>query len=243
VSPEPSKHAPGEAVSREELIHGQIEYYRARANEYDEWVYRKGRYDHGAEANQQWFVEQAEVGAALTAFDPKGKVLEFAGGTGYWTARLLQHADSVTVVDASPEMLALNRQRVGDERVRHQLADIFAYQPDGPADVVFFGFWLSHVPADRFAEFWDLVRRSLKPNGRFFLVDSLYNPESTAKDHRLEGPDHTTTLRRLNDGREFEIVKIFYRPPDLTARLATLGWQAEARATQSHFLYAWGRGE
>src|SRR6185312_1637092 len=88
LSPDPQTPNPPD------LIHGQIEYYRARANEYDEWVYRKGRYDHGPEANQEWFAEQAEVSAALAAFDPRGRVLEFAGGTGYWTEQLLRFADS-----------------------------------------------------------------------------------------------------------------------------------------------------
>jgi hypothetical protein len=35
----------------------QIEYYRARANEYDEWFFRQGRYDHGLELNKSWFGE------------------------------------------------------------------------------------------------------------------------------------------------------------------------------------------
>ena len=31
------------------LIKQQIEYYRARASEYDEWFLRQGRYDRGEE--------------------------------------------------------------------------------------------------------------------------------------------------------------------------------------------------
>jgi hypothetical protein len=33
------------------FLAGQQEYYRARAPEYDEWWERRGRYDHGPEAN------------------------------------------------------------------------------------------------------------------------------------------------------------------------------------------------
>jgi hypothetical protein len=29
-----------------------------------------------------------------------------------------------------------------------------AWRPDRRYDVVFFGFWLSHVPLERFAAFW-----------------------------------------------------------------------------------------
>ena len=35
----------------------QVDYYRARASEYDEWFYRIGRYDRGSEINQRWFNE------------------------------------------------------------------------------------------------------------------------------------------------------------------------------------------
>lgn len=80
----------------------------------------------------------------------------------------------LTVVDASPEMLAMNRQRVRDPRVRYVTADLFEWQPDRVYDVVFFGFWLSHVPPDRFAPFWLLVNRCLAPGGRAIFVDNLY---------------------------------------------------------------------
>jgi SAM-dependent methyltransferase len=232
----PDKDAP----QPEQLLEEQIAYYRARAAEYDEWVYRNGRYDHGPAANQQWRDELAEVSQALADFAPKGPVLELAAGTGHWTGQLLQQAETVTVVDAAPEMIAINRARHGGDRIRYQQGDIFAFGPTSQFDVVFFGFWLSHVPPERFAGFWNLVGRCLKPGGRVFFVDSLYNPVSTARDQRLEGPEKPTTLRRLNDGREFRIVKVFYPLPELAARLAELGWDVDVRATASHFVYGFG---
>ena len=36
------------------ILGEMVEYYRARAAEYDEWFYRRGRYDRGAAANAQW---------------------------------------------------------------------------------------------------------------------------------------------------------------------------------------------
>jgi demethylmenaquinone methyltransferase/2-methoxy-6-polyprenyl-1,4-benzoquinol methylase len=221
------------------LLHEQLAYYRARAGEYDEWFLRQGRYDRGPALNGQWFAEVEAVAVALDAFDPAGRVLELAGGTGLWTQRLVQTAAGVTVVDASPEMLALNRERVG-EQVRHIQADLFDWRPDATYDVVFFSFWLSHVPPDRFDSFWDLVRACLAPGGRFFFIDSLYNEAATATDHRLEGPEALTLTRRLNDGREYRIVKIHYQPEALAAQLADLGWHATVHATANHFLYGFG---
>lgn len=224
----------------EPILQEQTAYYRARAGEYDEWFLRQGRYDRGPELNQQWFAEIGEVARALDAFAPRGQVLELAGGTGLWTQHLIRHADRVTVVDASPEVIAINRARVGETRARFVEADIFSWQPDAPYDVVFFSFWLSHVPPERFAAFWHLVRSALAPGGCVFFLDSLYTEASTAVDHRLDGPDAATTLRRLNDGREFRIVKVFYQPTQLAEQLAGLGWNATVSATATYFLYGCG---
>lgn len=223
-----------------DLLREQIEYYRARAPEYDDWILRRGRYDRGPAANQAWHDELSEVRRALDAFGPRGHVLELAAGTGQWTTELARRADTVTVVDASAEMLAINRAKVNDPRVRYVESDIFTWTPDATYDAVAFGFWLSHVPPERFAEFWDLVRRSLAPDGRVFFVDSRYDERSTALDHRLEGPDRTISRRRLNDGREFDVVKVFYEPADLERKLGNLGWDVTVRKTATYFLYGQG---
>lgn len=223
------------------VLRDQIAYYRARAGEYDEWFLRQGRYDRGAEANARWFDEVETVVRALDAFHPVGTVLELAAGTGLWTQRLAPYATTLTAVDAAPEVLAINRRRLGEVGARDGVyyveADLFTWRPEERYDAVFFGFWLSHVPDERFAAFWELVRSALAPGGRAFFVDSLYTQESTARDHVLRGQEATRMTRRLNDGREYEIVKVFHEPQALAARLAALGWQADVRSTGSYFLY------
>jgi ubiquinone/menaquinone biosynthesis C-methylase UbiE len=126
----------------------------------------------------------ATVAAALDAFAPTGKVLELAGGTGWWTQQLAETADRLTVVDSSPEVLELNRERVGRPDVRYEVADLFEWRPDAAYDVVFFSFWLSHVPRTRFRDFWSLVRSCLAPSGRVFLIDNRDDPtpDSSQKD-------------------------------------------------------------
>jgi len=224
----------------ENIENEQVAYYCVRAGEYDEWFRRAGRYDRGPEANARWAEEIGLVSEALAAFNPAGNVLELAAGTGWWTERLARYAAGLTAVDASPETLAVNKRKRGDAPVRYIKADLFDWQPDRQYDVVFFSFWLSHVPPERFDAFWRLVRSCLKPNGRVFFLDSRYEGTSTAADHHLEGEDATTTRRRLNDGREFRIVKVFYRPDELAARLATLGWDVAVQTTPTYFLYGTG---
>jgi methyltransferase family protein len=136
----------------------------------------------------------------------------------------------VVAVDAAPEMLERNRRRlVGTSHVDHVLADLFEWEPNRRFDCVVFAFWLSHVPPERFERFWELVGSWLRPAGRVFFVDSLSTEASTAVDHELAGPGATMVVRRLNDGREYQIVKVFHRPDELQARLTSLGWDMGVR--------------
>lgn len=225
----------------DDVLQQQLEYYRARAGEYDEWFLRKGRYDRGPEFNALWFEEVHQVVGALNAFRPAGDVLELACGTGLWTVRLAEVATHITAVDASPEVLTLNADRVKSRRITYVQANLFDWEsPRHAFDVVFFSFWLSHVPPDRFDSFWQKVRRALRPGGRFFFIDSQREATSTAMDHQLPESTSTTLRRRLNDGREFEIVKVFYDPDALRERLQQLGWKVEIRHTPTYFLYGFG---
>jgi demethylmenaquinone methyltransferase/2-methoxy-6-polyprenyl-1,4-benzoquinol methylase len=220
------------------VLSEQLDYYRARAGEYDKWWLRQGRFDRGAEANARWFAETAQLERALERFAPTGAVLELAGGTGLWTRRLAPYATSLTVVDAAPEVLAINRERVGDPAVRYLEADLFDFAPDpGAYDACVFSFWLSHVPADHFAAFWQMVGSALRPGGRVLFIDSARTERSTAADHQLPGQDEQTMTRRLDDGREFQIVKRFYDPPQLSAELAELGWECRMHTTGEFFIY------
>lgn len=215
-------------------------YYDERAREYDEWFYRQGRYRRDAQSNARWFAEVAQVVQALQDAHLVGDVLELAPGTGIWTERLVHSAASVTAVDASPAMLALNRARVASPRVSYLQADLFSWRPERTYHAVFFGFWLSHVPLERLDAFLASVAAMLQPEGTVFFVDSRREPTSTAHDHQLPAQHSQVMVRRLNDGRSFEIVKNFYDPADLMARCARVGLAVEVRESATYFLYGSG---
>ena len=219
------------------LLAEQAHYYRERASEYEDWWFRRGRYDHGPEANARWFADAAEVEVALERFDAAGDVLELACGTGLWTQRLASHAAGVTAIDGSPEMIELCRARVNDPHVTYVQADLFAWEPTRTYDVCLFGFWLSHVPEERFEAFWEKVRRAVGSGGRVFFVDSLRSQQASAIDHKLPDLGEETMLRRLADGREYRIVKRFHEPQPLQQRLADLRWNTLVQTTSEFFIY------
>jgi 2-polyprenyl-3-methyl-5-hydroxy-6-metoxy-1,4-benzoquinol methylase len=205
------------------LLAEQVAFYRAVAPEYEQHAIR------GA-----W---GGEPEAALEAFEPAGAVLELACGPATWTSKLLRHADTVTALDASEEMLAIAASRVADERVTFVQADVFEWKADRRYDVVFFGFWLSHVPLERFAEFWSRVAAWLEPNGRVFFVDDAHR---TAEE-LVWGEASSMVQRRLTDGTTHRVVKVPHGPEELERRLRGLGWAIEVSASERAPFY-WGAG-
>ena len=103
------------------------------------------------------------------------------------------------------------------------------------------GFWLSHVPEERLDPFLAAVAAALRPDGRVFFVDSSREPTASTPDQPL--PEATTEImrRRLNDGREYQIVKVFREPPALTAAFARQEITLDVRETPTYFQYGAGR--
>ncbi len=223
-------------LSEDALLEEQRAYYRRRAPEYDEWWQRLGRYDRGEDARRDWEEQVRVLETALDEFGATGDVLELAGGTGWWSKRLARTARRLTVVDASTETLALNEARLGSlEHVDYVVADLFEWSPPHAYDVVFFSFWVSHVPRSRFAAFWAMVGRCLAPGGRAYLIDTRTDTRraehfTTVEPHVLGDADDIQR-RTLNDGSEHRLVKVFYEADELTALLDAQGWDARLADT------------
>jgi len=206
----------------EHLLTEQQAYYRALAPDYLDQVLDLPGGD--------------ELAQAMQAFQPRGSVLELACGPGVWTSQLLRHATEVTAVDGSAEMLAIAAARAGRDRVRFIQADLFTWKPDRRYDAVFMGFWLSHVPDERFESFWSVVADCLKPDGRVFFADDAYR----TPDELVEGPSSSTIRRQIPAGTAYRIVKVPHQPADLERRLRRLGWAITVTATAGPFY--WGSG-
>ncbi|MEV2251757.1 class I SAM-dependent methyltransferase [Streptomyces sp. NPDC050147] len=206
--------------SDDDLLAEQLAYYRAGAAEYD-----------------RAYAERADLRRLLSLIDGlpiAGDVLELACGTGRWTPAIAARARSVTAVDAAPEVLEIARAHTASPRVRFLRADMFDWQPSRPYDTVFFAFWLSHVPPSRTADFWDLVAAALAPHGKAVFIDD--GPTEAAREEVLVRRTVPAVRRRLGDGSEHRIVKVFHDADTLTGDLVARGWSPRIRTVSESFI-------
>jgi demethylmenaquinone methyltransferase/2-methoxy-6-polyprenyl-1,4-benzoquinol methylase len=203
------------------------DYYAARAPEYDEFYVGDWR------SPLDRAVFDADLDAATLWLDDlpiNGEIVELAAGTGWWSPLLAQKGE-LSLYDVSDEVLVRARDRLVAHGLRAHIhvRDAWA-EPDRKVDAVFCGAWLSHVRRNRLPEFLAVVRRWLKPSGIFAFIDEAGQPGYTpiVDEHQA---------RELKDGRQFEIVKIYYEPDELEAALRDAGFaQVEVKTTSRYFL-------
>jgi SAM-dependent methyltransferase len=218
MSRPPDQHG-AEAVSL-------AEYYRRRAAEYDE-VYRKPE-------------RQADLARLRELLPPLAagrRVLELAAGTGYWTQYLATTAAHITATDLNAETLEIAAGRgYGGTPVRLLVAD--AYRPEtipGDFDLVFCGFFWSHIRRADVQRFLAGIRRRVGPGNGLVLLDNRYVPGSNHPITRV-GPDGDTyQQRRLADGSGYEVLKNFPDRDQLAADLGT----ATSELTWTELDYYW----
>ncbi len=193
-------------MSDNSIFAKQVEYYRLRASEYDATAY----IDLAGSAER--------IDRIVAELAPSGSILELACGTGMWTRALAAYSRDITALDASAEPIAIARARCPDH-AHFDLADIFRWRPVRFYDVVFFAFWLSHVPSARLDRFLSTATDAVAPDGRLLFVDEHADPR---QEEWTDDPE--IAVRQMTDGSRHEIVKVFVEPEQLAARLDELGW-------------------
>ncbi len=215
---------PGAGGSLEALLSEQQAYYRAHAPTYLEG---------SLEADDAGRLE-AELAGAFDAHC-RGDVLELACGPGTWTGMLADRARTLTAVDGAPEMLELAALATSADNVRFVTADLFTWRPDRRYDAVFFGFWLSHVPDERWDGFWATVADCLAPGGWAVFADDAYR----TADELIYGTGSSVIQRRLGDGSRHRIIKAVRTAAGVEARLRAQSWDMSVRQIGDFF---WGAG-
>jgi len=180
---------------RHPLVDVQIAYYDARATEYESSLaFSDGRFaDRNPDAQALWLLQQF-----VRSLSHVETTLEVACGTGIWTQEFVKISGHVHAVDASANMIALNR-RASNPKVTYECANIFEWNPSRRFERVAAAFWLSHVPDDLLKAFVAKVDAALLPGGQALIIDEAMPGESECSPGRV--------ARELHDGSHFEIVK------------------------------------
>jgi demethylmenaquinone methyltransferase/2-methoxy-6-polyprenyl-1,4-benzoquinol methylase len=186
-------------------------YYAQRATEYEK-VYAKPE-------RQQ---ELATLRELLPRWFAGHSVLEVACGTGYWTEAISKTAQSIVATDINDEVLEIaRRKKCGQCSVEFRKADAYSLDGiEGGYSAGFAGFWWSHIPKSRRRPFLQAFHAKLACGALVVLLENSYvhgsnSPLAPTADE--EG--NTYSLRRLEDGSEWRVLKNFPTEAELRADL------------------------
>jgi SAM-dependent methyltransferase len=205
------------------------DYYRARAPEYDA-IYAKPE-------RQQDLARLRELLPPMVA---GRRVLEVAAGTGYWTQVMSGTAAAIMATDLNAETLAVAAQRsYGSAQVQRQVADAYRLSAvPGEFDLLFCGFWWSHIARADVPRFVAAVRGRMPAGSRLIMMDNRYVPGSSHPIIRTGNDGDTFQRRRLRDGSSYEVLKNFPSRAQLTADLADAVTEVSVTELEYYWLAA-----
>jgi len=177
-----------------------LEYYRRRAGEY-EAIYAK------PERQSDLLLLKKKFSELLRGT----RLLEIACGTGYWTTLLASVATSVVATDLADEPMNIARAKAYPKKnVTFALGDAYALPESlGRFDAAFAGFWWSHVPRERIAQFSASLHARLEPGARVVMFDNLFVEGNSTPIVETDATGNTYQLRELADGSRFRVMKNF----------------------------------
>jgi len=204
-------------------------YYALRAAEYER-IYAK------PERQADLATLRARVG---DIFDGK-KVLELACGTGYWTDLIAGRAAQVTALDLNDEVLEIARSKKNAGKVSFLRGSAYEIPFQGRAhDVLFAGFWWSHVPLQKLDAFLEHATASVAPGSMMAFVDNRYVEGSSTPVARRDAQGNTYQLRKLDDGSTHEVLKNFPTESELIQRASKHGWGPHVDLLEHFWLLTW----
>lgn len=185
-----------------------VDYYRARATEYEQIYYRK------VPERKQEIADQCSY---LETFAKDKVVLDLACGTGYWTRVSATTAKAVVAGDIVLEMIKQARLKEFVSPVQFVVSDInkLPFAPN-TFDLVTLGFWLSHEPIQNYSALFDSITAPLKPGGLIWMIDN--NPPAEGPRSDSVGSDehgNNFKKRQLLNGNEFVILKNYFNEQKL----------------------------
>ena len=187
------------------------QYYADRANEYDLTYERPERQ-----------TDLKTIRILLKNLLNEHHVLEIACGTGYWTKIISSVAKSITATDINNEVLKIAKNKlIKLKKVTFIQDNSYSLNKIRGNFTAGFAFsWWSHILKSKLKEFLTLFHSKLHSNALVVFLDNRRVKTSSLPISRIDNDGNTYQIRKLEDGREYEILKNF---PTKQEILKTLG--------------------
>jgi demethylmenaquinone methyltransferase/2-methoxy-6-polyprenyl-1,4-benzoquinol methylase len=202
-------------------------YYSRRAAEYER-IYDKPERQHELE----WL--RHRIPEIFRGRD----VLEVACGTGYWTQFIAREARHVHACDINDAVLDIAREKpiaAGRATFARAAAITLEGVPSG-CDAAFAGFWWSHVKKDDLAKFVANLAAKLEPGSVVAVLDNSYAEGSSTPISRRDADGNTYQMRTLASGEQYEVLKNFPTPAELTSAVQGVAREAHLESLTYYWL-------
>lgn len=143
------------------------------------------KYDQHMQKLRDIEIEVKEIGMALGVSDDS-TLWEIGTGTGECALGLALKAKHVYATDISPAMLSYAALKAKERKVSNVTFGsggfLSGFQPDTPVDGIISQLALHHLPDFWKARALNAIAKKLKPNGRFYLRDVVFSPDTGESD-------------------------------------------------------------
>jgi DNA-binding transcriptional MerR regulator len=196
-----------------QMVHeNMMDYYDARAEEYDEIYEGKGP----ASFPPDYYKADIESLHIFTKEFGKGNLIDIACGSGYWLKDYYQKCSHFTFLDQSTRMLQQCKIRAEEygiaDRATFIRRDILSYEWNEEAvfDSAVIGFLLGHFTKLQEDLFFGTLRKILKPGSEILIIENTWTDKRAKKQNKED-----IAQRQLKDGRNYKIYKKYYEKDDL----------------------------
>ena len=202
-------------------------YYSKRAREYEQ-VYEKPERQR----------ELAWLRKRIPNLYRGRTVLEVACGTGYWTQHIAPAAKRVYAGDINDAVLEIAREKpIPPGKATFFKADAVTLEGVPPGcNAAFAGFWWSHVKKSGIAQFTANLAARLEPGAIVGILDNTWAHGSSTPLSRTDAEGNTYQIRKLANGEDFEVLKNYPTPEELTEAIRPVAREAHLEALTYYWL-------
>lgn len=193
-----------------------VSYYKDRAKEYEKIYFKPERHADLMRATEIF----------QTIFSNKN-ILEIACGTGYWTEKILESANSIYATDINETVIKVAQQKNLNNNVKFEVADFYKLKPSKKYESLFGGFIWSHILIQDLDEFVKKINELVVENGNVVFIDNNYVAGSSTPITQTDEFGNTFQTRKLENDTLHSVLKNFPAKEFIIQKLSNIAIEVE----------------